>query len=121
MSESSLNSFGSVLSFAIQLETELQAYFQSAGAAEAAKAAEKRKSKLERTRRENVVEITLEPIEGLHEADYALNTADTSAEGQRAAAQTAAQFYSDAAPKINVLQARRVLERCGEELRAFSL
>lgn len=110
-----LNSFGAVLSYAIQLEANLQVYYQTLGNAERAKEAEKRKTKLERVRRENVVEITLEPIEGLNETDYTLNLEDTSAEGQRAVEQIAARFYADAAPKINVLQARRALERCGTE------
>jgi hypothetical protein len=117
---SSLNTFGAVLSFAIQLEAELQRYYQGAGQEDRAKEAEKRKSKLERTRRENVVEITLEPIEGLHEADYALSLSDTSGEGQRRAEAAAAKFYADAAPKINVRQAQRILERCGEEHAALA-
>lgn len=110
-----LNTFGAVLSFAIQLEAALQSYYQAAGSADRAREAEKRKAKLERVRRENVVEITLEPIVGLDEADYRLNVEDISTEGQRSAAHTAAQFYTDAAPKINVLQAQRALEKCGAE------
>jgi hypothetical protein len=111
----SLNTFGAVLSYAIQLEANLATYYQQAGNAARASDAEKRKSKLERVRRENVLEITLEPIEGLHEADYALNLGDTSADGQATVEKIAAQFYQDAAPKINVKQAQRALERCGQE------
>jgi hypothetical protein len=70
---------------------------------------------LERARREYVVEITLEPIEGLHEADYTLDFDDSSADGQKKLAASAAQFYADAAPKINVRQVQRVLEKCGQE------
>ena len=66
-------------------------------------------------RRENVVEITLEPIDGLDEADYMLNLTDTSPNGQQAAETIAATFYADTAPKINVRQAQRALERCGKE------
>lgn len=110
-----LNTFGAVLSYAIQLEATLQAYYQQVGNAARASDAEKRKHKLERVRRENIVEITLEPIEGLHAADYVLNLNDTSAAGQAAAEKIAAQFYHDAAPKINVKQAQRALERCGQE------
>jgi hypothetical protein len=111
---SSLNSFGAILTFAIQLEAAFENYY---GSGERAKDAAKRKSKLERARREHVVEITLEPIEGLDEVDYTLNFEDTSPEGQGKLEQTAARFYADAAPKINVPQARRILERCGEEHR----
>jgi hypothetical protein len=110
-----LNQFGAILSFAIQLETDLQGYYQKIGSADRAKAAEKRKSKLQRARQEHVLEITLEPITGLDEADYALKLDDTSADGQKAVEHTAAKFYADVAPKINVPQASRVLEKCGQE------
>ncbi|MEQ8675678.1 MAG: hypothetical protein RLP44_18725 [Aggregatilineales bacterium] len=116
----SLNTFGAVLSYAIQLEADLASYYQKAGNAERAKEADKRKSKLERVRRENVLEITLEPIEGLSEADYALDFEDTSSAGQQKIEGVAAQFYADAAPKINVLQAQRALERYGKEHTALS-
>jgi len=112
---SRLNSFGAIFSFAIEMEEKLIGYYQSLGDSEKAEAAESRKEKLERSRRENVVEITLEPIDGLEASDYELNLADTSEAGQKALAQIAAQFYSDTAPKINVRQAQRVLERCGKE------
>jgi hypothetical protein len=110
-----LNQFGAILSFAIKLEADLQDYYQKAGNADRARDAEKRKSKLQRARQELVLEITLEPITGLDEADYALNLDDTSAVGAAAVEQVAARFYTDVAPKINVPQARRVLERCGQE------
>lgn len=112
---SSLNTFGAVFTFAIELETRLSAYYSDIGDADLAKAAGKRRKKLERVRRENVVEITLEPITGLDADDYALKLEDSSAAGQATAAATAAQFYRDAAPKINVRAAQRALERCGKE------
>lgn len=111
----SLNTFGAVFTFAIELEAQLGAYYNGMGDAERAKAADKRRKKLERVRRENVVEITLEPIVGLDADDYALDLSDRSAEGQAAAAGKAARFYRDAAPKINVRAAQRALERCGKE------
>ena len=114
-SVSSLNTFGAILSFAAEMEAQLQAYYALIGDAERAKAADKRRLKLERVRRENVVEITLEPIEGLDVADYALDLADVSTEGQASVENVAAQFYRDVAPKINVRAAQRALERCGKE------
>lgn len=111
----SLNTFGAVFTFAIELEARLSAYYSGIGDSGLAKAADKRRKKLERVRRENVVEITLEPIEGLSADDYALDLSDDSKDGQAAAARTAAQFYRDAAPKINVRAAQRALERCGKE------
>ena len=115
----SINSFGSVLSFAIDLETRLRDYYIAAGDSSRAADADKRRSNLERVRRENVTEIKLEPIEGLHEDDYALNLADMSAAGRQAveaaAEATAARFYTDSAPKINVREAQRALERCARQ------
>ena len=111
----SLNTFGAVFTFAIELEAQLSAYYGGIGDSAKAKAAGKRRKKLERVRRENVVEITLEPIAGLDADDYALDQSDGSADGQAAAARIAARFYRDAAPKINVRAAQRALERCGRE------
>ncbi|MBK8135150.1 MAG: hypothetical protein IPK52_04830 [Chloroflexi bacterium] len=102
-----LNSFGSVLTFAIALETQLRDMHQAAGRAALADLAEKNRQKLERVRRENVVEITLEPISGLNAAEYALATvADVEV--------VAARFYADVAPKINVKAAQRALEQIGK-------
>ncbi|MCY3834620.1 MAG: hypothetical protein OXG85_16535 [Chloroflexi bacterium] len=111
----SLNTFGAVFTFAIELERRLSAYYGSIGETHLSRAADKRRKKLERVRRENVVEITLEPIAGLDAADYALELNDGSAAGQAAAAGIAARFYREAAPKINVRAAQRALERCGKE------
>lgn len=112
---SSLNTFGAVMTHAINMEAALRDYYTAAGQAGLAAEADKRRSTLERIRREYVVEITLEPIEGLDEADYTLHLEDTSTAGQQAAAQVAARFYTDAAPKINVRQAQRALEKCGRQ------
>ena len=111
----SLNTFGAILSHAIDLEAQLSAWYSGIGDSAKAKAADKRRMKLERARRENVVEITLEPIEGLDAADYALDLSDESAESQVRAEDVAARFYRDVAPKINVRAAQRALERCGKE------
>ncbi|MCY3778726.1 MAG: hypothetical protein OXG78_00325 [Chloroflexi bacterium] len=111
----SLNTFGAVFTFAIELEGQLSAYYDGIGDSAKSKGANKRLKKLERVRRENVVEITLEPIEGLNADDYSLDLSDSSASAQSAAAGIAAQFYRDAAPKINVRAAQRALERCGRE------
>ncbi len=111
----SLNTFGAILSHAIELEARLCDWYRSIGEGEKARAAEKRRRKLERARREHVVEITLEPIRGLDAADYALELDDDSAQTQAAVAAVAARFYADVAPKINVRAAQRALERCGKE------
>jgi len=117
---SSLNTFGAILTYAIEQEARLADYYKKASNAEQAGAADKRRSKLERARSLYVLEITLEPIEGLDEANYALNLNDTSAAGQKAVAATAARFYSEVAPRINVRDAQRILEKCGKEYAALA-
>lgn len=111
----SLNTFGAILTYAINLEAQLRDYYQKASDSERSSEAEKRRSTLERIRREYVVEITLEPIDGLNEADYELHLGDHSAAGKQIVEQVAARFYADVAPKINVRQAQRALERCGRQ------
>lgn len=111
----SLNTFGAIMTHAVNLETALHAYYQQAGNDERARTADKRRQKMERIRRESVLEITLEPIDGLDEADYALDLDDTSPAAQQAVETAAAQFYTDVAPKINVRQAQRALERAAKE------
>lgn len=114
-SSDTLNTFGAVLSHAIEMETRLCDWYGGIGEADKARAAERRRRKLERARREHVLEITLEPIRGLDAADYALELADGTVAAQAAAAEVAARFYADVAPKINVRAAQRTLERCGRE------
>ena len=111
----SLNTFGAILTFAIELEARLRDYYQAVGNSSRAADADKRRANLERVRRENVTEIKLEPIEGLDEANYALNLDDTSLTGQQTIERTAARFYVEVAPKINVREAQRALERCGRQ------
>lgn len=111
----SLNTFGAVLTHAINLEAALRDYYAAAHQPNRAEEADKRRATLERIRREYVVEITLEPIDGLDENHYTLNLTDTSPAGQAAVERTAARFYADVAPKINVRQAQRALERCGKQ------
>jgi hypothetical protein len=111
----SLNTFGAILTHAIDLETRLRDYYQAAGDSARAADADKRRSTLERVRREHVTEIKLEPIEGLDEADYVLDLSSSGADGQRAIEATAARFYQDTAPKLNVREAQRALERCARQ------
>lgn len=112
---SSLNTFGAIMTYAINLETNLRDYYEAVGNHNLAQDADKRRLTLERIRREYVVEITLEPIEGLSETNYIFQYDNHTAEGQSDNERTAAQFYTDAAPKINVRQAQRALERCARQ------
>ena len=121
----SLTQFGSILSFAILLEDQLEGVYKDLASKESeslseefsnrAKACVKRKQRLERSRRENITEITLEPIEGLDENKYLLNLSSNSLQDIDANEKQIITFYFDVTPKINVLEARRVLKRCQKE------
>jgi hypothetical protein len=107
-----LNQFGAVLTFAIGLENQLAAFYQAAGLGDRAQVAKNNAEQLEKSRRQNVVEITLEPIEGLDEADYVWDLSGFSPHTANAAQALMARFYEDITPKINVLETRQVLKRC---------
>ncbi|HYO87172.1 MAG TPA: hypothetical protein VER79_00915 [Candidatus Limnocylindrales bacterium] len=109
-----LNAFGAILTYAIDMESQIANYYRVIDSARAADA-DKRRGNLERVRRENVTEIKLEPIEGLNADDYTLDLSDTSAAGQQAVEATAARFYADCAPKLNVREAQRALERAARQ------
>jgi hypothetical protein len=117
---SDLNTFGAIMTHAVEMEAALRDYFAAASQPALAAAADKRRATMERVRRENVTEIKLELIEGLRAADYALALDDHSPDALRAAAAAAARFYADAAPKINVREAQRALERAGRDLAAIA-
>jgi hypothetical protein len=119
-----LNQFGAVMTFAISLEDTLAEFYASAAThlpddadelIERSEAAAKRSQKLQRSRRNDITEITLEPIEGLDEANYVIDTATFTQKNIEKIEQTAARFYRDAAPKINVREASRLLERCAKD------
>ena len=95
---SALNTFGAIMTQAIELETALGAYYERASNSSLVAACAKRRSRMTRIRREAVLEITLEAIEGLDSDDYALELDDVSVAGQRRAAETATRFYTEVAP-----------------------
>jgi len=109
----SLTQFGSILSFAILLEENLEGLYKELASKEngilseefskRAKECVKRKQRLERSRRENITEITLEPIEGLDENKYQLNLSGKSLQDIDAIEKQIITFYFDVTPKINVL------------------
>jgi hypothetical protein len=116
----SLSTFGAIMTFAMELEGRLYDFYQQAGNEERARDADKRRNKMERVRRESVLEITLETIDGLDESDYYLDLNDISVVGQQVAEKNAARFYADVAPKINVREAQRALEKAGKEHAALA-
>ncbi len=121
----SLTQFGSILSFAILLEEKLEGFYKNLASKEneilseefskRAKGCVKRKQRLKRSRRENITEITLEPIEGLDENNYQLNLTDTTLQDIDTLEKQVVTFYFDVTTKINVLETRRVLKRCQNE------
>jgi hypothetical protein len=121
----SLTQFGSILSYAILLEEKLEGFYKDLASKDdgilskefsiRAKACVKRKKRLERSRRENITEITLEPIEGLDENNYQLKLSGTSPQEIDTLEKQVITFYFDVTPKINVLETRRVLKRCQKE------
>ncbi|MFX0092919.1 MAG: hypothetical protein ACFFBD_14265 [Candidatus Hodarchaeota archaeon] len=120
----SLTQFGSIMTFAINLENQLAKFYDEVAEtggihaeefSRRANACRKRKRKLERSRRENITEMTLEPIAGLNADNYALDLANDSLTSINAIEKIVIRFYTDVAPKINVLESRRILERCKKE------
>jgi hypothetical protein len=117
------------MSFAIKLESQLAEFYEKIsmdGGKYAqefnrrAKSCLIRKRKLEQSRRLNVTEIILEPIEGLDSSEYDLDWTTVVPGGVNQGTvnhfeETVCRFYGDAAPKINVLESRRIFERCEKE------
>jgi len=122
-----LGTFGAILNFAITLEKKAVDFYTEAARKtsekifeELTKDSQKRLDRLERTRREGVSEMILEPITGLEDNSYQveLNTdVEKSALIQQAQAFEAstARFYKDAASKLPIREVARVFERLGRE------
>ncbi len=125
----SLNTFGSVLTFAIDLEGVLQRFYDEAGKvvgdeaalfAEYARKSGKRRQRLVAVRQDNITEMVLEPINGLNQLDYEVLP---SAPGDRMSAVSEAirletraeRFYVDAGPKLNVTEPRRMFQKLALE------
>ena len=116
-----LTNFGAVLNFAETLEKDDVGFYTGAAETVAAEAhhalfealvreGRKNIAMVQRTRRENVTEMILEPIQGLARGSYQVaidnaNTMDTKAIVSAAIAleQRAIRYYSDAADKIRAL------------------
>jgi rubrerythrin len=127
----SLNTFGAILTFAIDLEGAMEKFYEGAvsvaGNADTtelfenyAKKSSKRKQRLTAVRQDNVTEMVLEPISGLNQADYEpVVTAPTDQPGALAEAirleERAERFYHDAGPKLNVTEPRRAFQKLAQE------
>lgn len=127
-----LESFGSILSFAAQVEGGDRAFYEAAAANPAcagvratleglAADAKKGEQAMLRTRRENVTEMILEPITGFTRAPFAveapapeaLSAGEVLAVAERLE-ERAERFYAAAADKIKALpEVARALRRMG--------
>jgi len=124
-----LGTFGALIGFAIELEVSSADFYDRAkqahpgGLAEEtfarlAEQASKNKVLLERTRRENVAEMILEPIAGIRREDYIADlaltsTADSSGVVSRALdlEDKVQRFYSAAAEKVSLPEVKRIFAR----------
>jgi len=116
-----LTNFGAILNFAETLEKEDTEYYRNAEAADVAESyrilfemfvreGKKNLSMVQRTRRENVTEMILEPIRDLVRTDYQEPIPDVESldlKGMLAAAmaieERAVRYYTDAGKKIRAL------------------
>jgi len=129
-----LNNFGSILTFAEEMETRLQTFFERAagnpacadmasGYSQLANDGRKHIQTLQRTRRENVTEMILEPIQDFYRAPYVVEYTDPAdrdplevlADARRLE-ETAENFYQTAAEKIRALpEVARALKTIGKK------
>jgi hypothetical protein len=125
-----LNTFGSILRFALGLESRLAAFYgdaaqtggeTSAGRAlaELAEAGRQNGQKLERVRRQQVNEMLLEPIRDVDAAKYEPDlTSHAGDEAALAAARnaegTAEAFYRDMAGLLSIPEVARSFARMAE-------
>ena len=116
-----LTSFGSILTFAEDLEKQDMVFYadlaenQNAGrcaalAEDFAKEGKKNIKVIQRTRRENVTEMILEPIHGFERSPYCMDSVDAQildeADAEKAITaieQRFVTYYNDAAVKIKAL------------------
>lgn len=128
-----LGTLGAVLRFAIELEGQSAEFYQEAASlarhslAEGvfralAEAKKKRKELLERSRREYINEMLLEPIAGLKVSDYLMETKLSSKMGCYDALrlaieweETSRRFYMDGVGGVNLPQLTRLFEKLSEE------
>ena len=128
-----LGTFGAILTYALEFEDNVTAFFteaaESAGQGEIgevfaglAKAGRKRLKALERTRRENVAEMILEPISDFQSEDYAceatVSSGDATTDLVTKALElegTAVAYYTVASDKVSVPEVARILKKMAEQ------
>jgi len=129
-----LENFGSILNFAEELELQDLGFYKTVAEnpacadhkhmfAEFAAAIEKNVKAVQRTRRENVTEMILEPIKGFMRAPFCevcgaagLMTADEALKTARRLEDRAVRYYTEAATKIKAQpEVARALKAVGKK------
>jgi rubrerythrin len=122
-----LATFGAIMTFALELEQQSAVFYEQAASGslkepflDLARRAHKRAKRIERTRREGVSEMILEPITGMSGEDYPVELVPIGDEIEmldRAIrlVETSVRFYQDAAEKIPVKEVARTCQRMAEE------
>jgi rubrerythrin len=122
-----LATFGAIMSYALEIEERAFEFYTAAARgqleevfSDLARASKKRAKRMERTRREGVAEMILEPITGLNGEDYLVglsSEADEPALLKQALALTesATRFYRDAAAKLPIREVVRTFTRMADE------
>ncbi len=120
-----LGNFGAIMRFALELEEQAIAFYEMAAQGgpeepfrQLIRGSQKRLVRLERARREGVVEMALEPITGFDSDAYRVELTGDKAGCQRQAIvleDTAIRFYRDAAEKLPILGVARLFERMARE------
>lgn len=121
-----IGNFGAVLRFALELEAQTIAFYETAVEKEELfrpliQEGKKRLQRLERARREGVVEMVLEPITGLDGDAYSVEPAPGAEDETEYLDQAIvlenvmARFYRDAADKMPIKGVARLFERLARE------
>jgi len=123
-----LNTFGALLKFALDLEAALARFYSEAQAAatgeslqgifvELASAGERNRKRLEQVRRQQVNEMLLESMQGLHADDYRVDLDAGGSELPRTAIHAEIRlerFYRDAAARLSLPEVARSFRRLAE-------
>jgi rubrerythrin len=122
-----LATFGAILSYAMEFEEQAAEFYASAAKGDLEeiftdleRSSRKRAKRMERTRREGVAEMILEPIMDLNGNDYQTELSVDAGEQillERAITleATSARFYQDAAEKLPIRDVVRTFTRMAKE------
>ena len=122
-----LGTFGAILRFAMDLEQQAADFYEGAAGGELeevfgelARGSRKRLKRLERARREMVVEMVLESITGLDGDVYGVDLDSEVDEAgllrqARRLEETSTRFYKDAADKMPIREVVRLFQRLVRE------